>query len=51
MDECNETQVVHLMVVKGEVESRDLVVDQTLVEGHTLSRTSFSQVEVFDSRR
>ena len=26
MDECKETQAIHLMVVKGEVESRDLVV-------------------------
>ena len=32
MDECKETQAIHLMVVKGEVESRDLVVAQTLVE-------------------
>ena len=32
MDECKETQAVHLMVVKGEVESRDLVLAQTLVE-------------------
>ena len=32
MDECKETQAVHLMVVKGEVESRNLVVAQTLVE-------------------
>ena len=32
MDECRETQAIHLMVVKGEVESRDLVVAQTLVE-------------------
>ena len=36
MDECKETQAVHLIVVKGEVESRDLVVAQTLVEVQTL---------------
>ena len=36
MDECKETQVVHLMVVKREVESRDLVVAQTLVGVQTL---------------
>ena len=36
MDNCNETQAVHLMVVKGEVESRDLVVAQTPMEVQTL---------------
>ena len=36
MDECQETKAIHLMVVKGEVESRDLVVAQTLVEVQTL---------------
>ena len=36
MDECKETQLIHLMVVKGEVESRDLVVAQTPVEVQTL---------------
>ena len=36
MDECKETQVVHLMVVKEEVESKDLVVAQTPVEVQTL---------------
>ena len=32
MDECKETPKVHLMVVKGEVESRDLVGAHILVE-------------------
>ena len=36
MGQCKETQAVHLMVVKGEVESRDLVVAQTPVEVQTL---------------
>ena len=36
MDECKETREVHLMVVKGEVESRDLVGAQILVEMQTL---------------
>ena len=36
MDKCKEIQTVHLMVVKGEIESRDLVVAQTLVEVQTL---------------
>ena len=36
MCECKETQEVHLMVVKGEVESRDLVVAQIPVEVQTL---------------
>ena len=36
MGECKETQEVHLMVVKGEVESRDLVMAQILVEMQTL---------------
>ena len=36
MGKYKETQVVHLMVVKGEVESRDLVVAQTPVEVQTL---------------
>ena len=30
--ECKKTQEVHLMVVKGEVESRDLVVAQISME-------------------
>ena len=36
MCECKETQEVHLMVVKGEVQSRDLVVAQIPVEVQTL---------------
>ena len=32
MGKCKETQVVHLMVAKGEVESRDLFVAQTPME-------------------
>ena len=36
MDQCKETQAVHLMVVKGEVESKDLVVTQTPMEVQTL---------------
>ena len=32
MGECKETKEVHLMVVKGEVESRDIVVAQILME-------------------
>ena len=36
MDECKETQTIYLMVVKGEVESRDLVVAQTSMEMQTL---------------
>ena len=32
MGEYKETQEVHLMVVKGEVESRDIVGDQIPVE-------------------
>ena len=36
MDECKKTQATHLMVVKIEVESRDLVVAQTLMEMQTL---------------
>ena len=35
MGECKETQEVHLMVVQGEVESRDLVGAQILVEVQT----------------
>ena len=34
--ECKETQLVHLMVAKGEVESRDLFMAQTPVEVQTL---------------
>ena len=33
MGKCKETQAVHLMVVKGEVENRDLVVAQTPCDG------------------
>ena len=36
MGECKETQEVHSMVVKGEVESRDLVRDQIPMEVQTL---------------
>ena len=36
MDKCKETQAIHLMVVKGQVESRDLVVAQTSMEVQTL---------------
>ena len=36
MGECKETQEVHLMVVKGEAESRELVEDQIPVEVQTL---------------
>ena len=36
MDKCKETQAIHLMVVKGQVESRDLIVARTLVEVQTL---------------
>ena len=36
MGECKESREVHLMVVKGEVESRDLVGAQIPVEVQTL---------------
>ena len=36
MGECKKTREVHLMVVKGEAESRKLVGDQILVEVQTL---------------
>ena len=36
MGECKKTQEVHLMVVKGEVKIRDLVVAQIPVEMQTL---------------
>ena len=36
MGECKETREVHLMVVKGEVESKDLVKAQIPVEVKTL---------------
>ena len=36
LDECKETREVHLMVVKGEVESRDLVGAQISMEVQTL---------------
>ena len=36
MGECKETRKVHLMVVKGEVESKELVGDQIPVEVQTL---------------
>ena len=36
MGECKETREVHLMVVKGEAESRELVGDQIPVEVQTL---------------
>ena len=38
MGKCKETQEVHLMVVKGEVESRDLVGAQIPMEVHALLR-------------
>ena len=34
MGKCKETREMHLMVVKGEVESRDLVETQIPVEVH-----------------
>ena len=34
MGKCKETREVHLMVVKGEVESRDLVETQIQVKVH-----------------
>ena len=37
MGECKDTREVHLMVVKGEVESRDVVEAQISVEVKTLS--------------
>ena len=36
MDECKEIREVHLMVVKGEVRSRDLVGTQIPVKVQTL---------------
>ena len=36
MSECKQTQEVHLMVVKGEVESRDLVMAQIPMKVQTL---------------
>ena len=36
MGKCKETKEVHLMVVKGEVESRDIVVAQIPMEVQTL---------------
>ena len=47
MGECKETQAVHLMVVKREVESTDLVVAQTLMEVQTLLKEFNDVISIY----
>ena len=46
MDDCKEIREVHLMVVKGEVRSRDLVGTQILMKVQTLLEEFYDVIPV-----
>ena len=44
MDKCKNTQAIHLMVVKGQVESKDLIVARIPVEVQTLLKEFYDVI-------